>query len=91
MDNYEACGYCGFDHDYEPAMATAWHLKNPHQGCDNDYDILIPTAREAELLDSVPSTPNDDLFLGPPDLCPDCGVDHFRSPNEAYRRHRMMD
>jgi hypothetical protein len=23
--DYEACGDCGFDHDYEPSESTTWH------------------------------------------------------------------
>ncbi len=27
--DYETCGDCGFDHDYEPEVAAAWHTNNP--------------------------------------------------------------
>jgi hypothetical protein len=33
--DYEACGYCGFDHDYEPAQAHKWHTDNPGEGYDS--------------------------------------------------------
>jgi hypothetical protein len=31
--DYEACGYCGFDHAYEAEQAMAWHLANPCSYC----------------------------------------------------------
>jgi hypothetical protein len=27
--DYEPCGDCGYDHDYEPRHAYEWHTKNP--------------------------------------------------------------
>ena len=27
--DYESCGDCGFDHEYEPTDAHAWHSANP--------------------------------------------------------------
>lgn len=26
--DYEECGYCGFDHEYEPQAAAEWHKEN---------------------------------------------------------------
>jgi hypothetical protein len=26
--DYETCGYCGYDHDYEYALAKEWHENN---------------------------------------------------------------
>lgn len=34
-DDYESCGYCGFDHSYEYAAAEAWHKANPCSYCDS--------------------------------------------------------
>lgn len=31
-DDYETCGDCGFDHEYEYQQAYAWHIANPGQG-----------------------------------------------------------
>jgi len=28
-NDYETCGDCGFDHEYEPNEARAWHTENP--------------------------------------------------------------
>lgn len=33
--DYEACGYCGFDHSYEYEAAYRWHTDNPGKGYDN--------------------------------------------------------
>jgi hypothetical protein len=27
--DYEQCGYCGYDHGYEPKEAMRWHKMNP--------------------------------------------------------------
>ena len=29
VSDYEPCGDCGFDHDYEYPQAYAWHTANP--------------------------------------------------------------
>ncbi len=34
--DYEPCGECGWDHEYEPAMAVAWHKENPCAYCTYD-------------------------------------------------------
>lgn len=34
--DYEACGECGFDHEYETAEAIAWHKGNPCSYCTYD-------------------------------------------------------
>lgn len=31
-EDYEVCGYCGFDHSYEYESAHKWHINNPGQG-----------------------------------------------------------
>lgn len=31
-EDYEACGYCGFDHEYEYESAHKWHTNNPGKG-----------------------------------------------------------
>jgi hypothetical protein len=28
-EDYEACGHCGFDHEYEYREAKQYHLKHP--------------------------------------------------------------
>jgi hypothetical protein len=37
--DYEPCGYCGFDHEYEYAEAHKWHSEHPgpEGGYDNDW------------------------------------------------------
>ena len=32
VSDYEPCGYCGYDHAYEPEEAYAWHTKNDPEG-----------------------------------------------------------
>lgn len=32
--DYETCGYCGFDHEYEPSHSKAWHEANPCSYCN---------------------------------------------------------
>lgn len=39
-EDYETCGYCGFDHEYEHAEAVAWHTENPGQGYDEEGNPL---------------------------------------------------
>ena len=34
-DDYEACGHCGFDHEYEPEEARKWHLENRREGYED--------------------------------------------------------
>jgi hypothetical protein len=36
--DYEECGDCGFDHDYEPAQAAAWHKVNPGAYASEYFD-----------------------------------------------------
>lgn len=31
-EDYEPCGYCGFDHEYEPNESHSWHAEHPGQG-----------------------------------------------------------
>lgn len=38
--DYEQCGYCGFDHAYEAIEARAWHRANPRQGYDEKGDPI---------------------------------------------------
>ncbi len=33
LDDYEACGDCGYDHEYEPEEAAQWHLAHPCSYC----------------------------------------------------------
>lgn len=30
--DYEECGYCGFDHEYEALEADQWHAEHPGEG-----------------------------------------------------------
>jgi hypothetical protein len=34
--DYETCGDCGFDHDYEYEAAAKWHEEHPCSYCDYD-------------------------------------------------------
>lgn len=33
-EDYEPCGYCGFDHEYESGPANVWHKEHPGEGYD---------------------------------------------------------
>lgn len=35
-DDYEPCGCCSFDHNYEVEEAREWHLANPCSYCKYD-------------------------------------------------------
>ncbi len=35
-EDYEPCGECGWDHEYEPQQAIAWHKANPCSYCTFD-------------------------------------------------------
>jgi len=48
-EDYEECGYCGFDHVYEPEQAAKWHEENPGQGYDPQK--LEEVAEIANALD----------------------------------------
>lgn len=39
--DYELCGDCGFDHEYEPQRAIKWHKAHPCSYCK--YDSLRGT------------------------------------------------
>lgn len=30
--DYEECGYCGYDHSYNPEEAAEWHAQNDMEG-----------------------------------------------------------
>jgi len=34
--DYEPCGDCGYDHEYEPEEAYEWHKNNPCSYCEYD-------------------------------------------------------
>ena len=55
--DYERCGDCGFDHDYEYPAAVDWHLKNP-----GSYGINSPISKNAarETLISLLEVMTDD-------------------------------
>lgn len=36
--DYEACGECGYDHEYECEEAHAWHLAHPCSYCDYNHE-----------------------------------------------------
>lgn len=36
-EDYEQCGYCGFDHDYEPNQAHKWHTEHHGEGYDHTW------------------------------------------------------
>lgn len=44
--DYEPCGYCGWDHAYEPTQASAWHIAHP--GPDGGYDDGVQDTVERE-------------------------------------------
>lgn len=52
--DYEACGECGFDHDYEYEQAHKWHTEHPCSYCnyteDGKHELHCTTLDE----DTVP-------------------------------------
>lgn len=59
--DYEECGYCGFDHEYEPEAAKAWHEKNDPTGSIyevqdldlDDRDDIEPWEQEHTGFDPI--------------------------------------
>ena len=49
-DDFEECGYCGFDHEYEALEANQWHEENPGQGYD---ESAMKTESADELFNIV--------------------------------------
>jgi len=55
-DDYEECGYCGFDHAYEPEQANKWHAENPGQGYDPEKMAAV-----AEIANALDGSDDADL------------------------------
>lgn len=52
--DYETCGECGFDHDYEYGSASRWHEANPCTYCVYNYTThthheQCPTLKRANI------------------------------------------
>jgi hypothetical protein len=56
-EDYETCGDCGFDHDYEGEQARAWHRAHPGSyGC-GDGAGLGAHESEDDYFEALKETP----------------------------------
>jgi hypothetical protein len=49
-DDYESCGECGFDHDYEYEEAYTWHLANAE---GTEQTMAKRQTKEEKLIDNT--------------------------------------
>jgi hypothetical protein len=59
-EDYETCGDCGFDHDYEYFQANAWHSSHPGSyGCDDGVGPGAHAAYDGEdaYFEALKETP----------------------------------
>lgn len=76
-EDYETCGDCGFDHDYEPAQAAVWHTAHPGSyGCgdgagpgEHTINVLGHLTREQRIELYRKARDVEDVCGSPDDAC----------------------